>query len=119
MHGIPDANELAIATFPPGNLAHCRPSMQPDPDLLHRPRKGRSYSIKLVHKNDPGDRVKTRLGPHFLRLSLHARDAVEDTYGTVEDPQGAEDFEGEVCVAGGVNEIDVVRVGGAGGGGEV
>ncbi len=57
------------------------------------------------------------LAPHGLGLGLDAGHAVEHDDGAVEDAQRALDFDGEVDVAGGVDEVDVEAAPGDGGGG--
>jgi hypothetical protein len=67
------------------------------PDLVH-----------LVHERDAGDLVAVGLAPDRLALGLDAVAAVEHRHGAVEDAQRALDLDGEVHVAGRVDDVDAV-----------
>src|SRR5690606_30068349 len=73
--------------------------------------------VHLVHEADAGDAVTVGLAPHGLRLRLDSGDTVEDGDRAVEDAQGALHLDGEVHVAGRVDDVDLVVVPDAGGGG--
>ena len=64
--------------------------------------------VHLVHERDAGDVVLVRLTPHRLALRLDAVAAVEDRDRAVEDAEAALDFDGEVDVARGVDDVDAV-----------
>ena len=63
-------------------------------------------AVELVDEADAGNAVLVGLAPHGLGLGLDARDAVEHRDGAVEDAQRALDLDGEVDVAGGVDDVD-------------
>src|SRR6187431_520069 len=68
---------------------------------------------ELVHLVDEADArhvVLVGLTPHRLGLGLDALLAVEDGDGAVEDAERALDLDGEVDVAGGVDDVDLVLV---------
>ena len=67
-------------------------------------------AVVLVDVGDGGDVVALSLTPHGLGLGLNAGDGVEDGDGAVEDAQGALDLGGEVHVARGVDDLDLVGV---------
>ena len=69
------------------------------PDLVH-----------LVDEADARDVVLGRLAPDGFRLGLDAFLAVEHGDRAVEHAQGALDLGGEVHVAGGVDQVDVVEL---------
>ena len=71
----------------------------------------------LLMKRDARDAELVGLTPDRLRLRLDARHAVEHHHRAVEHAQAALDLDGEVDVAGGVDEVDVVVAPGEAGGG--
>ena len=76
-------------------------------------------AVHLVDVGDPRDAVLVGLAPDGLRLRLDAGDRVEDRDRAVEDAQRALDLDGEVDVAGRVDDVDPVALplaGGRGGG---
>ena len=64
--------------------------------------------VHLVDEADAGHVVLVGLAPDRLGLGLHAGDGVENGDGTVEDPQRALHLDGEVHVAGRVDDVDPV-----------
>lgn len=83
--------------------------MKSHADLFHSPRKRRTRSIKLIHEDDTRDVVRASLRPDLFSLGFNTGNTIKDAYCAVKDTQGAEDFEGEVGVARGVDQVDVVR----------
>ena len=65
-------------------------------------------AVHLVDEAHARDAVLVGLAPDGLGLRLHAGDAVEHRDGAVEDAQRALDLDGEVDVAGGVDDVDAV-----------
>ena len=63
-------------------------------------------AVQLVDEADPRHAVLVGLTPHRLGLRLDAGDTVEHGDGAVEDAQRALDLDGEVDVAGGVDDVD-------------
>ena len=64
--------------------------------------------VHLVDEGDARDLVLVGLAPDRLGLGLDAGDGVEDRDGAVEDAQRALDLDGEVDVAGRVDDVDAV-----------
>ena len=62
----------------------------------------------LLTKAMRGTRVAIHLPPHRLGLRLHAGDRVEQRHGAVEHAQRALDFDGEIDVAGRIDDVDAV-----------
>ena len=65
-------------------------------------------AVELVDEAHPRDAVLVGLAPDGLGLRLDAGDAVEHGDRAVEHAQRALDFDGEVDVAGGVDDVDAV-----------
>ena len=63
-------------------------------------------AVQLVDEADARDAVAVGLTPHRLGLRLDAGDAVEHGDRAVEDAQRTLDLDGEVDVAGGVDDVD-------------
>jgi len=77
-------------------------------DAVEAELEARADLIHLVDEAEAGDVVLGGLSPDGFGLGFDAFLAVEDGDGAVEDAQGALDFDGEVDVTGGVDEVDVV-----------
>src|SRR5476651_834803 len=65
-------------------------------------------AIHLVDEADARHAVLVGLAPHRLGLRLHAGNRVEHANGTVEHAQRTLDFDREVHVAGGVDDVDAI-----------
>ena len=65
-------------------------------------------AVHLVDEADARHVVLVGLAPHRLGLRLDAGDAVEHGDGAVEHAQRALDLDGEVDVAGRVDDVDAV-----------
>src|SRR5947207_1231565 len=63
-------------------------------------------AVHLVDEADAGHAVLVGLTPHRLRLRLHTGHRVEHGDRAVEHPQRPLDFDGEVDVAGRVDDVD-------------
>jgi len=70
----------------------------------------RTRPVKLVDIANPGDTVLGCLTPHGHGLRLDARHAVEHGHRAIQDAQGTLHLHGEVHVAGGVDDVDLVIV---------
>ena len=66
--------------------------------------------VHLVDEADTRDVVLSSLAPHLLGLRLHTFLTVEDSNSAIENTQGALNLNGEVHVARGVNDVDLVVV---------
>src|SRR5207248_8851349 len=86
-------------------------------DLVHHRLEVRADAVHLVDEGDAGHAVLVGLAPHGLGLRLHAADGAEDADGAVEDAQRALHLDGEVDVAGRVDDVDAVVAPERGGGG--
>ena len=79
-------------------------------------------AVHLVDEGDAGNAVAFHLAVDGERLALHAADGAEDHDRPVQHAQRAFDLDGEVDVAGGVDQVDDVVVpldlGGGGGDGD-
>ena len=64
--------------------------------------------VHLVDEHDARHAVLVGLAPHRLRLRLDALVAVEHAYRAVEHAQRALDLDGEVDVAGGVDDVEAL-----------
>ena len=73
--------------------------------------------IHLVGEDDARNLVLVTLTPDGFGLRLDALVGVEHAYGAVEHAQGALDFDGEVDVAGGVDDVQTLAVPERGGSG--
>ncbi len=87
--------------------------------LKGRPEVG-ADTVHLVDEADARDVVAVGLAPDRLRLALDAGDGVEHNNAPVQDTEAAFHFDGEVHVAGGIYDVDLVVVprGRRGGGGD-
>ena len=65
-------------------------------------------AVHLVDEADAGDAVLVGLAPHRLGLRLDAGHGVEHGDRAVEHPQRPLDLDGEVDVAGRVDDVDPV-----------
>ena len=63
-------------------------------------------AVEFVDEGEARHAVAVGLAPDGLALGLDAAHAAEDHHGPVEDPQAPLDLNGEVHVAGGINEVD-------------
>ncbi len=86
-------------------------------DAVERLEEVRAEAVHLVDEADARDAVLVGLAPHGLGLRLDAGDAVEHGDRAVEHAERTLDFDGEVDVAGRVDDVDGVVVPLTGGGG--
>ena len=86
-------------------------------DHAHAAEEVGADAVHLVHEADAGHVVAVGLAPHGLGLGLDAGHGVEHAHGTVQHAQGTFHFDGEVHVAGGVDDVDAAVLPEAGGGG--
>mmetsp|Transcript_19776 Transcript_19776/g.55772 ORF Transcript_19776/g.55772 Transcript_19776/m.55772 type:complete len:371 (-) Transcript_19776:3-1115(-) len=77
-------------------------------DLLEHQEGVGPIPVELVDEDHSRDLVALHLSVHRDGLALHAADAAADHDGAVEHAQGSLDLDGEVDVAWGVDEIEVV-----------
>ena len=67
-------------------------------------------AVHLVDERQPGDAIPLHLAVDGDRLRLHARHGAEDQHGAVEDAERPLDLDGEVDVARGVDDVDLLVV---------
>ena len=103
---VNDALELVFS--PDRNLEADGLCFQAVADHVHAAEEVGADAVHLVDEADTGHTVAVGLTPHGFRLGLHAGDGVEYGHGTIEHAQGAFHFDGEVDVAGGVDDVDLV-----------
>ncbi len=82
---------------------------------LHATLKVRADTVHLIDEADTRNAVSVSLTPNGFRLWLNASNCVEYTNGAVKNTQGTFNFNGEVNVAWGVNDVDAVLTPEAGG----
>src|SRR5690606_814870 len=93
-------------------------------DLLHHVEEVGAAAVHLVDEADAGHLVLVGLAPHGLALGLHTSHGAEQRHGTVQHAQAALHLHGEVHVARGVDQVDLVGLpavlprGGRGGAGD-
>ena len=78
-----------------------------DHHLAHAQEVG-AGAVHLVDERETRHLVLVGLAPDGFRLGLHAADGVIHHHGAVEHAHRALDFNGEVHVAGGVDDVDAV-----------
>ncbi|GJC84417.1 hypothetical protein ColLi_07255 [Colletotrichum liriopes] len=66
-----------------------------------------THAVHLVHETDAGDVVALHLTVDGDGLTLDAGDGAQDHDGAVEDTQSSLDLDGEVDVAGSIDDVDV------------
>ncbi|MCY1272303.1 hypothetical protein D9M70_208790 [compost metagenome] len=92
-------------------------------DLLHHPQEVGAGAVHLVHVGDARHVVLVGLAPDGLGLRLHAIGAAEHHHRAIQHAQGTLHLDGEIDVAGGVDDVDaeflqlLARAGPEGGGG--
>ena len=98
-------------------LDHCSGGPEALADGVEAEVEVGASAVHLVDESDARNVVPIGLTPDRLRLRLDAGDAVEHGDCTVEHTQRTFDLDGEVDVAGCVDDVDVVITPGAVGGG--
>jgi hypothetical protein len=111
---VDDAGVVALGTD--GELHDCSRRREAILDAVERLEEVRAQAVHLVDEADARDAVLVGLAPHGLGLRLDAGYAVENGDGSVENAQGPLDLDGEVDVAGCVDDVDGVVVPLTGGG---
>ncbi len=77
-------------------------------DLVDAAKEVGADLVHLVDEHDARNVVFVGLTPNGLGLRLYALVAVEHAYGAVEHAERALDFDGEVDVAGGVDDVEAL-----------
>ena len=79
-------------------------------DLFYHAVEVGAEAVHLVDENDTRDARFVGITPVGFRLGFHAAGAAEDADAAIEHLQGTIDFDGEVNVSGGVNNIQAMPV---------
>ena len=108
---------VQIGLGSPRELEDERVGTQTVDDHAHGALEIGARAIHLVHEADARHAVVVGLTPHRLGLRFDAGDRVEDGNRAVEHAQGPLHLDGEVDVAGGVDDVDPVALPLTGGGG--
>jgi hypothetical protein len=103
---IDHADESVLC--PDGQLNRDRVAAQARADLVHAAQKIRTRPVHLVDERDPRDAVLVHLAPHGLGLGLHARHRAIHRDRRIQHAQAPLHLDGEVDVAGGVDDVDPV-----------
>lgn len=101
---VDDAHKLIL--LPPWYLADERPAFEPSADLQDRLFERGALAVKLVAVGDARDLELMSRRPDALSVRLDTLDGVDDTDCTVEDWETPVDFEPEVLMARGVDQVD-------------
>ena len=108
LHEVDDALEVLFGAD--RDLDHDGVGLQAvDHHLAHAQEVG-AGAVHLVDEREAGHLVLVGLAPDGFRLGLHAADGVVHHHGAVQHAHRALDFNGEVHVAGGVDDVDAVFV---------
>ncbi len=103
---VDDALELVLGAD--RQLQHDGVAAQPGLDLLDAAQEVGAGAVHLVDEREARHRVLVHLAPDRLGLRLHAGDRAEHGAGAVEHLQAALDFDGEVDVSRGVDDVEAV-----------
>ena len=91
-----------------GDLDREGPSIESLFDHVDRSPVIGAHPVELIDKADTRHPIVVGLAPDGLRLGLHAMDGIEDNDASIQDAQAALDFDCEVHMAGGVDDVDAV-----------
>ena len=101
---VDDAVELGLGAD--RNLDDDRVAAETLDDRVDRGEEVGADPVHLVDEADAGNAVLVGLAPHGLGLRLDAGDGIEHGNGAVEHPQRPLHLDGEVDVAGRVDDVD-------------
>ena len=101
---VDHALERALCSY--RKLHDRRRRLEPITDHRDRAVEIRADTVHLVHKAHARHSVLVGLAPYGLGLGLDAGDSIEDGDGSVENAKGPLDLDGEVDVAGSVDDVD-------------
>jgi hypothetical protein len=87
-----------------------RVGTQPGLNLLNHPQEIGSGAIHLVDERQPRHSIPVGLPPDGFGLRLDATHRAEDRAGTIQHPQRAFHFNGEIDVARSVDDVDAMLV---------
>ena len=109
LHQVDLADEMLFTAN--GQLDRYRVVAQALVDLFDHPQEVGALAIHLVDVGQARHMVLVGLAPDRFGLGLDPVGAAEDHHGTIEYAQRAFHFDGEVDVAGGVDDVEPVLVG--------
>ena len=101
-------DRVEVALEPRRDLHDHRVRAQALAHLLDHALRLGADAIELVDEGDPRHAVAIGLAPDRLALRLDPADGAEHGYRSIQHPQRTLDLDGEVDVAGGVDEVDPV-----------
>ena len=110
LHADEIDDSLEVGFGADGQLNADRATTDLGVDLFDAAVKVSADLVHLVDEHDARHAVFVGLTPYGLSLRLDALVAVEHAYATVEHAQAALDFDGEVDVAGGVDDVEALAV---------
>src|SRR5579885_2495658 len=106
LNQIDKALELALA--PDRNLDRHGLRAKPITNHLNRAPEISANPVHLVDKTDTWHMIFISLPPDRFRLWLHASHCIKNHHATIQHTQGTLHLDGEVDVAGGVDDIDTM-----------
>ena len=115
-HGNEVNNTYEVSFVPYWKLQYRDVCFKTINDAGQRVVERRAGSVQFVNETHPRDAVFVGLSPNGFRLRFDTRDSVKDSNGAVKNSERSFNFDGEVNVSGGVNDVDDVVVPQAGGG---
>ena len=107
-HEVHHALEFALGTD--GHLNGHRIGTKVLVHLHHHFLKVSAHAVHLVHESDTGHAVLVGLVPHGLALRFHTAHGTEYRHHAVDDAQRTLHLDGEVHVAGSVDQVDLMVV---------
>ena len=105
---VNDSDEVVFGTD--GQLDGHWSSVELLADLVQHLKEIGACAVHLVDVADTRDIVFVGLVPHGFRLRLHPTDGAEDGDSTIQNAQRAFHLNGEIDVAGGVDDINLVSL---------
>jgi hypothetical protein len=97
-----------FSSAPIGTCNRNRIGLQAQPHLVMHLEEVRALAVHLVHKGKTRHAVLVGLAPHGFRLRLHTAHGAIHHAGAVKHAHRALDFDGEVDVTRGVDDVDAV-----------
>ena len=97
-----------VLPVPDRDLHGVRIGLQPVAHHLDDPTVVGPDPVHLVHECDAGDPVAVRLAPDSLGLRFHASHGAEDSHSAVEHAERTLDFDCEIDMPRGVDDVDPV-----------
>src|SRR6201999_3753703 len=106
LHDVDNALEIGFAADRPGD--DHRAGAQTVDHHVDATLEVGTGAVHLVDEADARHVILVGLAPHGFRLRLDTGNGVEHGHGTIQHAHRALDFNGEVDMAGGVDDVDAV-----------